>query len=511
MSRTVVIAGAGPIGLMLACELGLAGVRSVVLERRSETDPRSPGMAINGAVVELLDQRGLLDALREHAMTLPAAHFSNLWLDMTPIADIHESSLVLPQWRLERSLETRAVELGADVRRGALVTGLAQDSSGISVAVRTTTGTDTVEGAYLVGCDGADSTVRALAGIGFPLRESRFYGIVGDIEADWSDLVPEQVGARYSTVGGTYAGTPVGPNIWRISTAEWGVEPADPTAPVTLDELNDRVERLTGTRFKTATPLWLERNGNPTANADTYRAGRVFLAGDAAHVFFPFNGQRLSSGFADAANLGWKLAADLGGWAPPDLLDSYHDERHPVGRWVAMNVAAQEALVHPPQAAQPLRELFTELIAIEEVNRRLVEMVMGLSIQYPSGAPDGSPRDPMLGRRLPHVALTIGGGGGTSGVAQLLRSGRGVFVDLSGDPTAIDGSAAAAVSRYADRVDLVLAEPDARIAAAAVLLRPDGHVAWTAARPGGPAAEPDLDTALRTWFGTPSASPGGTP
>ncbi|HEX2315831.1 MAG TPA: FAD-dependent monooxygenase [Thermomonospora sp.] len=488
MSPTVVIVGAGPIGLMLACELGLAGVRTIVLERRTGTDLRSPAMAINGATVELLDQRGLLDALREHSMELPAAHFANLWLDLTPLTERHEASLIVPQWRIERRLEEHATGLGVEVRRGVEVIGLAQDGGCVTVTVRAGTEIDTVTGRYLVGCDGWESTVRELAGIGFPVREPAFYGLIGDLEADWADLLPEQVGAYYCPVGGTYAGTPTEPGVCRIATAEWGVSPPDPSAPVTLEELNTRVRRLTGTEFKTARVRWLARTRNPSANADAYRSGRVFLAGDAAHVFFPFNGQRLSAGFQDAVNLGWKLAADLRGDAPAGLLDSYQDERRPAGEWACANVAAQEALVHPPETAGPLRTLFTQLIGIEGANRHLAETVMGLSVRYPMGATD----DPLLGARLPHVPLTTPDGVTT--VARLLHRARGVLLRLSGDADA---------PGHRDRVDVVAAEPTPHIEAGAVLLRPDGHVAWTdtAERDGtGPA----LDDALRTWFGAPA-------
>ena len=485
MNDTVIIVGAGPIGLLLATELGLAGTPAVVLERRAEPDPRSPAMAINGATVELLDQRGLLDPLREHTLVLPAAHFSHLWLDLTPLAGRHEPSLVVPQWRIEQLLEARAAELGVDVRRGVEVTGLEQDDTGVTV----TTSTGDVRGAYVVGADGWDSTVRRLAGIGFPLRESQFYGLIGDLEADWSSLQPGQVGASYSPAGGTYAGTPTQPGTVRIATAEWGVSPEDPDAPVTLEELNTRVKRLTGTEFAGATPRWLARTTNPTANAETYRSGRVFLAGDAAHVFFPFNGQRLSTGFQDALNLGWKLAADLRGDAPEGLLDTYHAERHPAGAWAVANVAAQEALVDPTASTQPLREVFTRLIGLGDSNRFLAETVMGLGVRYPVG--DGA----LLGDRLPHVPLKTSEE--ESSVAAVLRSGRGVLLLLSGDATAAAG--------YADRVDVVTAAATEAIPAGAVLLRPDGHVAWTdtAEREG---TGPDLATALRTWFGAPTVA-----
>jgi 2-polyprenyl-6-methoxyphenol hydroxylase-like FAD-dependent oxidoreductase len=484
LSDNVIIVGGGPVGLLLGSELALAGIPVVLLERREETDPRSPGMAINGAVVELLDQRGLLDEIRGQALELPAAHFANLWLDLSILTGRHETSLIIPQRRLEKALEERALTLGVEIRRGVEVTGIEQDADG--VAALTTAGR--VTGAHLVGADGWDSTVRRLAGIGFPLRGDAFYGIIGDIEADWADLLPEQVGASYCPVGGTYAGTPTEPGVCRISTAEWGVAPADPNAPVTIEELNERVLRLTGTEFKDARPRWLARVGNPTANADAYRSGRVFLAGDAAHVFFPFNGQRISTGLQDAVNLGWKLAADLRGTAPEGLLDTYQSERRPAVEWAIANVAAQEALVYPPRFATPLRELFTRLIALGDANRLLAEAAMGLDIRYPLG------EGPLTGARLPHVPLT--GPNGDTTVPALLRPGLGVLLDLSGSGTGTPQG-------YTDRIVAARADPTPQIPAAAVLLRPDGHVAWE----GSPTEDADgLAGALLAWFGEPVAA-----
>ncbi|MFE2410988.1 FAD-dependent monooxygenase [Kitasatospora sp. NPDC059408] len=497
MSSPVIIAGAGPVGLLLAHELGLAGVATVVLERRTETDLRSPGMAINGAVVELLDQRGLLDGLRALALPLPAAHFSQLWLETSGLEGRHEQSMILPQWRIEQHLEQEAVRVGAEVRRGVEVVALTQDADGVAVTVRSAEGESTLNGSFVVGCDGAQSTVRELAGIGFPGRESAFYGIIGDIEADFADLLPEQFGAHYSPLGGTYAGTPVGPDIWRINTAEFGVAPADPQAPVTMAELNERVLRLTGTEFKSARPLWLTRTGNPTGHAERYRSGRVFLAGDAAHVFFPFNGQRLSTGFQDVLNLGWKLAAELAGRAPEGLLDTYHDERHPVGERVLMNIQAQEVLAGSLGSAGPLRDLFGDLIRIDAVNRYLLEMVMGLGIAYPMPGGNLAPgaADGLLGRRLPHVPLVTDGG--ESSVPRLLRGGRAVLLDLSGGSLSPGD-----LSGWSGALDVVVAEPTEALPVVAVLLRPDGHVAWVA-ESGDPAGSSGLGAALRTWLGDP--------
>jgi hypothetical protein len=262
--------------------------------------------------------------------------------------------------------------------------------------------------------------------------------------------------------------------------------------------LNERVLRLTGTEFKSAKPVWLTRTGNPTGHAERYRDGRIFLAGDAAHVFFPFNGQRLSTGFQDALNLGWKLAAELAGWAPEGLLDTYHAERHPVGEQVLMNIKVQESLADSLDKSGPLRDLFTQLIRLGDVNGYLVDMVMGLGIVYPMPGGNRVPgaADGLLGRRLPHVPLVTGDG--ETSVPRLLRGGRALLLDFSGGSVPLGD-----LSGWSGRLDIVTAEPTEAIPAAAVLLRPDGHAAWVTGN--GDTAQPEnaIETALRAWLGEP--------
>jgi 2-polyprenyl-6-methoxyphenol hydroxylase-like FAD-dependent oxidoreductase len=502
MKHAVVIAGAGPTGLMLAYELGLAGVDVVVLDRLAEPGTFSPGIAVNPAAVELLDQRGLLDPLREETMAFPAAHFALLWLDPSALGDPHgphgprEMSLLLDQARLERHLRERAVARGADIRTGHEVIGLDQDGSGVVVRVRSTAGDEEIRCRYLVGCDGAASTVRRLAGIGFPGTDSRFLGLVGDVEVDM-DLVAEgQIGAYRSPQGGVYSAAPIRQGTLRVFTAEFDVDPPIGGPPPTLAELQASVERLTGTELKADGVHWLSRYGNPTRNAERYRQDRVFLAGDAAHVFFALGGVRLNACLQDAVNLGWKLAADIHGWAPPALLDSYHAERHPVGQRLCTSVAAQVALLRPGEGVAELREIFAELIEFGEVNRHLLELVTGLDVRYPVAR--GKPH-PLLGRRLPRVSLETATG--TVTPAQTLHAGRGVLLDVSGG-----GAKLGDVTGWADRVDVVSAtwadqaDQASAIDAAALLLRPDGQVAWV--DPSG-TDEAGLISALTTWFGQP--------
>jgi 2-polyprenyl-6-methoxyphenol hydroxylase-like FAD-dependent oxidoreductase len=506
MSHPVIIVGAGPIGLLLAGELALAGLRPLVLDRLADPDPHAPGMAINSATVELLDQRGLLDALREGTMELPLSHFSNIWLDQSSLFGPHSHSRVVPQSRLEQRLAQWTWELGVTVRRGAEVVGLRQDEESVTLDLRTAEGEEQLTAQYVVGADGVDSTVRRLAGIGFPGTDHPFYGIIGDVRIAAADFQPEQhFGAKYSPVGGLFTATPIGPDLWRIVTSEFGVEPARGRSDeVTLAELNARVLRLTGTEFRNARPLWLSRTDNPSRLADRYRAGRVFVAGDAAHVFFALNGQRLSSGFQDAVNLGWKLAAALHGWAPAGLLDSYEAERLPAGRFAVENVEAQLALAAPPESAAPLRALLGRLLKFEPVNRFLAETAQGLGVRYlPETPADGDDAAPhaLLGLRLPPVRLRTADG--ETGLPSLLHAGRGVLLDLSGGKAGRPDLAG-----WADRVDVVVAEPSAEIGLVAALLRPDGHVAWLT---DDETEFTGLRETLTAWFGRPTGTePTGT-
>ncbi|TDD79749.1 FAD-dependent monooxygenase [Actinomadura rubrisoli] len=493
MNDTVIIAGAGPAGLMLACELGLAGVETVVVERTPEPRVDAPGVAINAGTIELLDQRGLMAELREGALVLPTEHFGFLFLDSARLDRPHENTVLILQPKLEQRLERRAAELGVRIRRGTEVTEIRRTAEGVEVGVRGPAGDEVLRGRYLVGCDGRDSTVRTLAGIDFPGVDAVFHGIVGDVEIDVADLGPGQIGAFHHASGGHYLGAPLEPGVLRIMTAEFGVEPPAGDVPVGMDELKAATLRLTGHDLKTDTFRWLRRYQNTTRNADRYADGPVFLAGEAAHVHYPFNGQGIGTGVQDAVNLGWKLAATLQGWAPAGLLDTYHAERHPAGAAACANVRAQVALCHPPEAVAPLREIFATLASFEEVNTYLIELVTGQSVTYP--AAEGA--HPLTGRRLPHVPLTVDGA--DSGTAALLRPGRGTLLDLTGGRSAPATAYAALAEGF--RVDVRAAAPSRHIAAETVLLRPDGHVAWAA----GDGKDLDgLDAALRAWFGAPA-------
>jgi 2-polyprenyl-6-methoxyphenol hydroxylase-like FAD-dependent oxidoreductase len=499
MSTSIVVAGGGPVGLMLACELGLAGVDTILVERLCEQSGRSRGMAINSAVVELLTQRGLMHELRGDGLEWPQAHFAHLMLDPTRVRERHAYNFLLPQSQLERRLEERANKLGVDIRRGHNVVGVAHDDSGVTLTVRSSAGEQPIRCSYLVGCDGADSTVRRLIGIGFPGSDAPFRGITGDLAVEWGDELFQHIGI-FEYPNGIFTLAPSGPRLLRITTGEFDVEPESPEAPVTVEELRACVARVAGIELTTGEPCWLERWTNATRQAERYRAGRVFLAGDAAHIHFPFGGQALSTGIEDSVNLGWKLAAQINGWAPQGLLDTYHLERHPVGARACLTTQAQQALLHPLEQVAPLRAVINDLIDLYEVNEYLVRMVTGLDVRYQIKYPaleGGAEGHPLLGRRLADIPLSTPTG--ESSVAQFLAKGRGLLLDFTED-----AGCPGEFSGWTDRLDIVAAEPAPEIDADVALLRPDGRVAWAGR---GKNAKAGLRAALKEWFGAPADCP----
>ncbi|MET7711446.1 FAD-dependent monooxygenase [Streptomyces sp. NPDC005407] len=477
MTDPVIVVGSGPTGLMLACELGLAGIPVVVIDRRAAPDSHSPGQAVNAAVIELLDQRGLADELRESGLPLPGAHFSLLWLRPELLPGLQPArGLLVPQPRLEAVLERRARELGVDIRRGQELTDLRQSADSVSVRLRTAEGEHHLRGSYVVAADGTRSTVRELAGIGFPGSGWTVSGTVGDVEADFSTLAVNHLGAHYVGSGGVYSGAPAGPDVLRVITTSFA-EGSTGGEPVALEQLQADVHALTGRELPARRLLWAERFTSVSGNAERYREGRIFLAGDAAHSFFPLGGLRLSTCLQDAVNLGWKLAADLQGWAPPGLLDTYHSERHPEGERARLALDAQLALMHPPSRTAGVRSLLASLAQFEDVNRYLVELVTGVDLRYPVGEGQAGGPDSALGGR-------------TAGAAPLLRGGKGLL--LVPDDTSLDLAGTAA--GWADRVETKSASAAGE--AGPALLRPDGHVVWAD-------GNGELEGALKNWFGDP--------
>ncbi|MEX5636082.1 FAD-dependent monooxygenase [Parafrankia sp. FMc2] len=494
MTQTVIIAGGGPVGLLLAIELRLAGVPTVVLERRPERDTESFSRLLHGRSVDLLAQRGLLDELGE-LPRWPFVHFAHFPLDLT-LADPSEYWLIVPQSRVERLLADRAVALGADLRTGTEVVGVAQDADGVTVSVRPygdgdgDGGGTEIRGAYLVGADGQNSTVREVSGFEAPAVGPSWYGTVAHVE-DFQGPPSGTTGP-----GGMFGALPDAA-FHVVMTTEFDRPTPGHDEPVTFDEVRASVRRVTGADIEQGRPRWLARYGNVTRIPTSYRNGRVFLAGDAAHVHFHAVGHGLNTGLNDAANLGWKLAAQLSGWAPPDLLDSYDQERRPVGARAAEVMLAQLTLLHPYETVRPLRSLFGELTDIPEVVRRLVRPVTDVRYRLEAFGESADPA--LLGGRVDDLAA----------VAAPLRAGRGALLDRSGGEA--DLSVAADWKARVDVVTAPAATPvaaPAAPAARAVLVRPDGHVAWLdTAGAGEPTDVKGLSAALAAWFGAGDGGP----
>ncbi|OIK05268.1 hypothetical protein BIV23_13500 [Streptomyces monashensis] len=495
MDTDVVIAGAGPTGLMLACELRLAGVDVTVVEKLAERTGESRAGGIHSRTLEVLDQRGILDRFLAVGELQPVGHFSGLYLEFDESESRHPYPLMILQSDIERLLQEWAAELGVRVRRSAEVSGIRRDAAGVTVELRTAQARPaTLRAPWLVGCDGGRSTVRKLAGIDFPGTEATMTALIGDVELP--DLPEDYVWVR-RTPGGDYSAIAFEPGWHRVITSEFD-RGADREEPVTFERLRESLTRVAGTDFGMRNPRWVSRFNDAARQAARYRDGRVLLAGDAAHIHFPAGGQGLNMGVQDAVNLGWKLAAVVRGRAPESLLDSYHAERHPVGERVLHNTRAQSALVRPGPQTDALREVFGSLMVFDDVNRYLRHMLNALDIRYPVDS------DHVLaGRRVPDAGLKTADG--ATRVHELLHAARPVLLDLRG------GTGPTAVARgWADRVDLVEARAEddhwpvpalGEIPApAALLVRPDGHVAW-AADAGAAPDTAGLRTALTTWFG----------
>ena len=470
----VIIAGCGPTGAMLAAELRLHGVRVLVLEKEIEPPSFVRIVALHVRSIELMAMRGLLERILERGRRRPAGGFYAAIDKPAPegLDSAHAYLLGIPQPVIVQLLEDHALDLGAQVRHGAAVAGLAQDDDGVTVELA---GGEQLRARYLVGCDGGRSTVRTLLGVGFPGEPSRTWTLMGELEVG---APPEEIAAKVAEVRATdrrFSLGPAGPGVHRvvIPVAQVG----DRAAP-TLEEFRHQLRTVAGTDFGVHSPRWLSRFGDATRLAERYRVGRVLLAGDAAHIHPPIGGQGLNLGVQDAVNLGWKLAAQIRGWAPEPLLDSYQAERRPVAESVLDDTRAQMELLSTGPGPQAVRRLLTALMDLDVVNRYLIEKITAIGVRY-----DVGPGPDLLGRRLRDIDVTQGR------LYDLLHRGRGLLLDRTGRLGA---------GGWSDRVDH-LADPAAALDVPGVLLRPDGHVAWVGDD------QQDLDAALARWFGEPVA------
>ncbi|MEG9553412.1 MULTISPECIES: FAD-dependent monooxygenase [Streptomyces] len=483
----VLVVGAGPTGMTLAAELRLAGARVTVLERLARRSGESRGLGFTTRTMEILDQRGLLSRFGD-IETSTVGHFGGLPIDFSLLDGAGQAAKSVPQSETESRLEEWAVELGADIRRGDEVLAVREGGAGVEVDLRGPDGPATLTAPWLVGCDGGRSTVRGAAGFDFPGTAATMEMFLADVKG--VELAPRMTGQTLS--GGMVMVGPLPGGVTRIVVCERGTPPRRRESPPEFAEVAAAWERLTGESIAHAEPVWVSCFGDATRQVTTYRRGRVLLAGDAAHIHLPAGGQGMNTGIQDAMNLGWKLGAVATGRAPESLLDSYHEERHPVGSRLLMNTRAQGLLLLGGPEVQPLREVFGELVRFDEVARHLAAMVSGQEIRYDVGGGG----HPLLGRRMPHLEL-LGAEHKTS-TTELLRTGRGLLLDLTGNARLRQRAVP-----WAARVDTVVAEPQDGPAVqglagtTALLIRPDGHVAWAA-----PGSHHDLPMALERWFGS---------
>lgn len=496
-THAVVIAGGGPTGLMLAGELALAGVDVAIVERRISQDlAGSRAGGLHARTLELLDQRGIAERFLAEGQKAQVAGFAGVSLDISELPTRHNYGLGLWQKHIERLLAGWVDELAVTIYRGREVTGMAQDDTGVDVQL---SDGPSLRAAYLVGCDGGRSRVRKAAGIDFPGWDPTMSALIAEVEMAETPAwgihrnafgIHSFGRAEYEIRDGEIIYMDKGPIGVMVTEAHVG-----PTTEPTLRDLSEALIAACGTDYGVHSPTWISRFTDMTRQAASYRKGRVLLAGDAAHVHAPDGGQGLQTGVQDAVNLGWKLAQVVKGISPESLLDTYHAERHPVAALVLRNTMASVALRRPDERMKAVRDTVAELLDADGPRQRFAAMMSGLGIRYDLG--EGHP---LLGRRMPDLELVTAAG--PRRVFTLLHGAQPMLLNLA-------GSGDFDVTPWADRVQSINAEylgvwelpALGRVAAPiAVLIRPDGYVAWV-----GEGTDLGLADALTTWFGAPAA------
>jgi 2-polyprenyl-6-methoxyphenol hydroxylase-like FAD-dependent oxidoreductase len=494
----VVIVGAGPTGLMLAGELALAGIDVAIVERRATqhlAGSRSGGL--HSRTIEMLDQRGIADRFLSAGQKTQVVMFAGTRLDISDFPTRHHYVLGLWQIHTERILAGWIEELAVPIHRGREVSGIAQDEMGVNIAL---SDGQKFRAKYLVGCDGGRSLVRKAAGIEFPGWDPTTSSLIAEVEmTEMPNLGVHRNAFGIHSFGRVEYEIRDGEIIYKnegpvgVMVTEQHVGPA--TEP-TLRELSEALIAVCGTDYGIHTPTWISRFTDMTRQAAAYRDRRVLLAGDAAHVHSPDGGQGLQTGVQDAVNLGWKLAQVVKGTSPQSLLDSYHAERHPVAARVLRNTMASVALRRPDERTKAVRDTIAELLVMDEPRKGLAAMLSGLDVHYDLG-----PGHPLLGRRMPDLDLKTTGS--SRRLFTLLHRARPVLLNL-GEPGGVD------ITPWAERVHLVDAKYEGAwvlpalgpvSAPTAVLIRPDGYVAWV-----GELTQLGLAEALTTWFGRPAAA-----
>jgi 2-polyprenyl-6-methoxyphenol hydroxylase-like FAD-dependent oxidoreductase len=473
----VIVVGGGPTGMMLAAELRLHGVHVLVLEKEARPAPFVRSLGLHVRSIEVMAQRGLLERFLAHGQRHEVGgFFAGIPVPWPRLDSAHGYVLGVPQTTTDRLLEEHAAEVGAEIRRGRALVGLGQDADGVTAELADGT---TLRARFLVGCDGGRSTVRTLLGIGFPGEPTTVETLLGEMEVAAPAETVAAVVAEVRRTQQRFGLGPVGDGAYRVVVPAAGVT-EDRSVPPTLEEFRAQLRAVAGTDFGVHSPRWLSRFGNATRQAERYRAGRVLLAGDAAHVHPPTGGQGLNLGIQDAFNLGWKLAAEIAGWAPEGLLDTYEAERHPVAADVLDTTRAQMELMSTEPGPRAVRRLMAELMTFEEVNRHLIEKITAIAVRYDLGGDHD-----LVGRRMRDVQLE------KSRLYELMHGGRGLLIDRTG---------LLSVAGWADRVDHVV-DVGEELDVPAALLRPDGHVAWVGED------QQDLLTHLPRWFGAAATPP----
>ena len=478
----VLIAGGGPTGLMLAAELSLAGVDAAIVERRESQDlAGSRAGGLHSRTIEVFDMRGISDRFLSRGQVAQVVGFNLVRLDMSDFPTRHPYGLALFQNQIERILADWVEELGVPFYRQREVTGFTQDHTSVTLEVADGS---SLRAKYLVGCDGARSIVRKTAGIDFPGWDPTTSWIIAEVET----TEEPSWGLRVDATGATQAIGKGDSGKARMVLMDREPKSGEPT----LGDLKQRLVDIYGNDFGVHDPIWLSRFTDMTRQAATYRDGRILLAGDAAHVHPPIGGQGLNIGVQDAVNLGWKLAQVVKGISPENLLDTYQAERHPVTARVLKNTMAQTALRRSDERTKALGDIIAELVVMDEPRKRLAAEMSGLGVRYDLG--DGHP---LLGRRMPDLEVVTASG--PLRVFTLLHGARPALINFA-KPGSID------ITPWADRVQSIDAKYDgpwelpvigAVAAPAAVLIRPDGYVAWV-----GDGTESGLADALTKWFGT---------
>ena len=470
----VAIAGAGPTGLLLAAELAMRGIRVVILERNGERLPFVRAFNLGPRSLELLDRRGIAGRFIAEGRKVPFMGFAALDepLDLSELDTDHPYVLGIAQTRTEALLEAHALQCGAELRWGHELTDLSQDDHGVTIGVRDAVASCRYElrARWIAGCDGGRSTVRKLAGIAFPGTAATRWALLGDVEL--TDPSSCEFG-QHETERGSVFVIPR-PGYVRLIVGDPS-PPPDRDRPVTLPELADAVRKVLGRDIAIRNPRWLTRFGNAARLAERFCAGRVLLAGDAAHVHPPAGAQGLNVGLQDAFNLGWKLAAVVRGWAERGLLDSYHTERHGAGERVLMHTRAQAELGQTDERMAPVRALVRSIARRADVRRELAEMVTGLETRYDVAAPEVMSRHPWLGRLAPNAEVVADDE--LTSIAACLRDGRALLV-VSGEHAAL----ARLREGREERVGLAWLRGDLRKprwleGVRAACIRPDGHIA----------------------------------